>query len=344
MSQKKFSLQLFKKLENNGSFAFCPTSIYNTLLMVYLGSSGDTSKEMKKLLSYYDKKEFKKEFKKISAFDNNGSLSQHNSIYVEASMELKEQFTKLVKGFGVIVMNLNFSKNAEKERVRINSDVLKNTKDQVSNLLPPGSISGSTKVVLVNAIYFKGKWKNSFDPKSSWYNRFTTIDEENLRVKMMTIRDEEHMYGEDKYKKWVTLPYQDEDFVMHIIIPKADDFFTEMDNPESKFSLNKTEKTELTELSIPKFKLEKPLELKEILSNLGMKKAFTEDADFSIMSSANLSIDEVHHKTVIYVDEKGTVAAAATAAVMYESNFILKKKVLSKGERILYVINHLFLS
>jgi serpin B len=135
----------------------------------------------------------------------------------------------------------------------------------------------------------------------------------------MNSRDEKYLYGKDKVKVWVTLPYTDEDFVMHIILPKSEDevVIKSLEN----YNLNETKKTKLGILSIPKFKINTSVKLKEYMKSLGLKDAFTFEANFKNMTNQEIKISEIFHQSTMELDEKGTVATGSTAVVMVTSIF-----------------------
>ena len=172
-------------------------------------------------------------------------------------------------------------------------------------------------MILLNAIYFKGEWKNKFNEKSTtkkaFYNKGTEIKEIDTMVKLSSFS-----YYEDDKIQAIELPYEEDNMTALIILPREDidinKYIISLDtNQDDLNALIKKLRYVKVNLELPKFELEFSTSLKDILIDMGMETAFTNNVDFSgLREEGNLKIDDVMHKTYLKVDEEGTEAAAIT--------------------------------
>ncbi|XP_027583672.1 serpin B6-like isoform X2 [Pipra filicauda] len=216
----------------------------------------------------------------------------------------------------------------EDSRKRINGWVEERTEGKIQNLLAEGVLDSLTRLVLVNAIYFKGNWEKQFNKERTAERPFQINKNETKPVQMMFKKDRFNMtYIGDLQTKILELPYVGNELSMIILLPDAiQDGSTGLERLERELTYEKLidwinpEMMDSTEVrvSLPRFKLEENYDLKPILSCMGMPDAFDlGKADFSGMSSGNeLVLSEVVHKSFVEVNEEGTEAAAATAAIM----------------------------
>ena len=182
-------------------------------------------------------------------------------------------------------------------------------------MIPSGVLNHLTKLVIVNAIYFKGEWVHAFDSTRTSNAPFYT-SEARIDVSMMTMK-ETFKYAEDDDIQIVQLPYKGNDLSMYIFLPNARDSFEHINHISSLKNLESFRfKSQELNLSLPKFKMSSEFELSSILKDMGMSMAFSSNADFSGISDEQVFLSSVIHKAVVSVDEKGTEAAAATAASM----------------------------
>ncbi|XP_048363081.1 serpin B6-like isoform X1 [Sphaerodactylus townsendi] len=256
-------------------------------------------------------------------------LKLANRLYGEASYDFLATFTDACEKFyHASLERCNFVKEPEGSRKHINTWVEETTAGKIKNLLPEGIIDSLTRLVLVNAIYFKGNWANQFLQDRTVERSFKINKNESKPVQMMYKKAKFNMtYISDYQTKILELPYVENELSMIILLPdEIQDNSTGLEKLEREITYEKLvdwtnpEMMDITEveLSLPKFKLEEKYDLKPVLSSMGMAEAFHQGkADFSGMSSGNdLVLSEVVHKSFIEVNEEGTEAAAATAAVM----------------------------
>ncbi|XP_054841822.1 uncharacterized protein LOC129333908 [Eublepharis macularius] len=252
-----------------------------------------------------------------------------NRLYGEATYEFLSTFTDACEKFyHAGLERLNFAEKAEDSRRHINSWVEEKTACKIKNLLTEGIINSLTRLVLVNAIYFKGNWADQFLQDRTMERPFKINKNETRPVQMMHKKAKFNLtYIADYQTQILELPYVDKELSMIILLPdEIQDNSTGLEKLEREITYEKLmdwispEMMDLTqvELSLPKFKLEEKYDLKPVLSSMGMTEAFDmRKANFTRMSSGNdLFLSEVVHKSFIEVNEEGTEAAAATAAIM----------------------------
>ena len=356
-SELEFSSNMFRSITSaskNQNVIFSPFSIFMALSMASVGAAELTLSEMLKGLSVkcntqqfeewkeVEMKPFMSNVMKKIVLDNTKELSLANRLFVSKRSELQERFQTFTKeAFDTQVQLCNFEEDPQGEANNINLWVESVTNNLVKNLIK--ELTVDTKVVIVNAIYFLGNWKEQFSKELTLENQpFYQMNNVTSKANMMNKRKVKTQYGSDDLYKWVTLPYSNQEFSMTFFLPHDQTTITE--DSESNFNewlvgkLNKganfpTQKEELTLLAIPKFNAEFDIELKDILKQepFSMESAFSDRANFSQLSKTDdLKIGNVIHKAVIKVTEEGTEAAAATAIVFKNKKKCVGKKTETK--------------
>ena len=270
-----------------------------------------------------------------------------NAVWSDRSMEILEPWRKTVSdiyGTGVI-QEADFLNQFEQERERINAWVEKKTEGQIKGLFPERSIKDSTRVVLANAIYFKGNWMEPFSEEDTNEEIFTLVSGEEVKVSLMRKNfdgsasyaafnadgslfktpkmvpykksDRPQTYSDKNGFSMVEMPYQGGNVSMVVIAPNDPSGLGALENQISASNLDQWIKSlehRKTHITLPKFKVNKSYRLDEVLSAMGMPTAFKRaKSDFSgISETEKIFIDVVFHKSFIEVNEKGTEAAAAT--------------------------------
>ncbi|XP_003474172.2 plasminogen activator inhibitor 2 [Cavia porcellus] len=264
----------------------------------------------------------------LSAPTGDYLLESVNKLFPEKSARFKEEYIELSKKYySTQPQKVDFQNCAEEARKEINSWVNTQTKGKIPNLLPEGSVDEMTKMVLVNAVYFKGKWKSPFEKKLNKLYPFRVNLTQQVPVQMMYLRKKLNIgYLQDLKAQILELPYKG-DVSMFLLLPDViAETSTGLELLESEINYDTfrkwTSKDTLAEddvdVYLPQFKLEERYELKSILRSMGMKDAFNEgQADFSEMSDGDgLFLSEVFHKATVEVNEEGTVAAAGSGATV----------------------------
>ena len=317
--ENKFAFDLMGKLINNDSnIFFSPYSLSSALAMTYNGANEKTKDQIENVMHFNDDvTKSNKFFLKSNTLYNSYSsipefkLNIANAIWISNSIKLKCKFSKSMrKYFGAELYN-------EINTDKINSWADKNTNNMIKEIVSDRDIA-QAKLVLTNAIYFYGEWVHKFDTTKTKEENFTTANNEVIKVPMMHQTDK-ILYYDNREFKMLRLPYEGEKIEMTLLLPqegytinsilknmnikKFDDYYKMAQVRKLKFAL-------------PKFKIETTYKLRDILMDMGMSLAFTPDADFSLITKEGLFIDEVIHKAVIDISEKGTEAAAVSAVVM----------------------------
>ncbi|XP_068956315.1 plasminogen activator inhibitor 2 isoform X2 [Petaurus breviceps papuanus] len=271
-------------------------------------------------------------FKALSAAINQPSddylLESANKLFGEKSSIFKEEYLRHCKEYySAEPQPVNFREDANEARKEINSWVDAQTKGKIPDLLPEGSVNSDTRLVLVNAVYFKGKWKTPFQNKAKRPQPFRVTLTERKPVEMMYLQAKLHIgYIKELKSQILELPYAG-GVSMFILLPdEIADSSTGLELLEKEITYKKlnewiekaTMESNDIHVFLPKFKLEKNYELKSILQSMGMKDAFNiSEANFSGMSERNdLFLSQVFHQASVEVNEEGTEAAAGTGGVM----------------------------
>ncbi|XP_058482372.1 leukocyte elastase inhibitor-like isoform X1 [Solea solea] len=280
------------------------------------------------------------------------NLSVANRLYGEQTFQFLEGFlagTK--KHYNAELESLDFNSNAEEARVKINSWVEKKTQDKIKDLLASGVVDSATVLVLVNAIYFKGNWDQQFEEDSTIDADFRLNKNDTKPVKMMRQKSKFSFATIPEANcKILEMPYEGKDLSMFIILPNdIEDDTTGLEKLEKELTYEKfvewthpdlMGQTEI-EVRLPRFKMEETYDMNDVLKSMGIVDAFDlTKSDFSGMSPAtNLVLSKVVHKAFLEVNEEGTEAAAATAAVISE-RFIMIPEVFIADHPFLFFILH----
>lgn len=311
----------FSKEDTDKNVFFSPISISMALSMVYQGADTTTRDAIAKVLNYggMSTEEINQSYMDhLSYFKKlypQVELNVANSIWVNEGFKVDESF--LAKNKEVFNSQNSFLDFSNPDACNImNKWISDATKGKIDKMINP-PIDPEIIMYLMNAIYFNGSWTDQFDEGQTRESTFTNIKGENKLVQMMNKTDS-FKYGQGPGYKAVELPYGSGSVSMYCILPETDvnDFVADFDNNMWSGIKSKLSTTSKVQLSIPRFKIEyEPKDLKGKLSELGMGEAFLRGADFSGIGD-DLWIDDVKHKAVIDVNEKGTEAAAVTVIGM----------------------------
>ncbi|NOR44451.1 MAG: serpin family protein [Candidatus Delongbacteria bacterium] len=328
-SNNEFMMKMYNKLildKKNDNIFFSPFSISSALAMTFAGSDGNTEVQMANALEFSSNTDiFHKDFStvtnRINEIGKKGKvqLSIANSLWMQKGYTFLDEFTKIGKEYyNAEIENLNFAES-DKSRKIINQWVEDKTNNKIKDLIPKGILDALTRLVLTNAVYFKGEWKEQFKKTRTQEKTFHTFKGKDVPAKMMYNKARYGYYENDKFQ-FLEMPYKGDDVSMFVFLPKdkkgLPDIEKIMDMELINTSIKEIVKKDV-KVYFPKFKLGLSYELSKLMKNLGMNDAFSKKADFSKMTgNKELYISAIIHKTFIEVDEKGTEAAAATAVVM----------------------------
>jgi len=324
----QFAVDLYSRLaETDGNLFFSPSSISTALAMTYAGAQARTRTQMQEVLRFpFEGEPLHRCFGALRQQMNQGrkaayKLSVANRLWGQDDFKFRETFLKVTGDFyGAELAKVDFRRNADGVRKTINDWVAKRTEQKIQNLLGPGVVDALTRLILTNAIYFKGDWARAFEKKATRNEPFFIATDTSIDVPMMH-QSETFRYTEDDTVQAIEMPYKGEELSMTVLLPKERDGLPAL---EQSLSADRVRQWldgmyfRTVDVYIPKFKLEATFSLAETLKAMGMTDAFDARlADFSGMAdNESLFISAVIHKAYVDVNEEGTEAAAATAVVM----------------------------
>jgi len=349
-SNNVFAFKLFAAItKSDRNLFFSPFSISSALAMTYAGARNETEKQMSKALNFsLDQPKFHLVFKSLIKgieSDNTDGLQLNiaNSLWAQKDYSFSHSFLDIVKSdYNSELQKVDFITQTEQTRKVINAWTEGKTNNKIKDLIPFGALGGGTELVLVNAIYFHGKWVKQFDEKLTRENTFNTVNGTE-QTKFMNAEDT-FSYSENEYAGIIEIPYKENKVSMLIFLPKQNgirDLERRFDVSFYNDAIGSLVKQDVV-LSLPKFKTTSTYNLNSVLSKMGMPIAFTTAADFSGMTGKpDLQIDKVLHKAFIDVAEDGTEAAAATVVIAIAVNALAKepeKTVFNADHPFIYII------
>ena len=348
----RFACALFAELSqvNSGNLFFSPASISTALAMTLAGARGETAKEMKQALRLTQEgQQLHESFHHLLTETRTGGaeLNVANQLWGQADYQFLTPFLDTVREYyGGGLQSVDFQGNPGDVAAQINQWVSQETRGKITEVASPLSFNELTRLVLVNAIYFKGTWEEEFDPELTRDEPFHISAEQQTPVPMMH-QTNTFGYYENELVQVLELPYRQQnsiiqpveaedgsfhmvaqeipgggsDFSMCIILPREQGAMQTVEADLNSETLNQWLNTNHREVivSMPRFQMRQDFELNAPLQALGMQQAFNlKVADFSGMTDdpEGLFIGSVLHKTFVDVNETGTEAAAVTAGVI----------------------------
>jgi serpin B len=317
-----FAFDLLKQIakeQPRENIFISPFSVSAALQMVGNGAAGETKKEMQRVLKTdgLESSELNEAIKRLNQSFNSQSdvtLNLANGIWFQKEFHLKQGFVSHSKYFfGVEPAGIDFS--SPKSARIINDWAVEKTRGKIKDLVqfpfPP-----LTRLVLANAIYFKGKWAKPFEKSETKPRPFYLTSGEMKQTPMMR-QSRKFSYQEAEGFQAVRLAYLGERYQMYVFLPTTNStlqkLLADFDGQSWTNSILPRFSNRKGALVLPKFKVQYEVKLNEALEHLGMKRAFDRDtADFSAMADAAISVDEVKQKSFVEINEEGTEAAAVT--------------------------------
>ena len=324
----EFALDLYAQLKNaDGNLFFSPYSISTCLAMTYAGARGDTAAQMARTLHFDTNEvqladsfgELQKELS-VGQEKNGIELDVANGLWGQKDHPFLPAFVDVAKqSYGANLKLVDFRTNSESARIEINDWVSNKTQGKITNLIQPGVLDQKARLVLINAIYFKGQWAREFDKNNSAKAPFLVSPTQKPEVPLMHL-EAGFRYAEDDGLQLLELPYAGGDLAMVVLLPRETYGLKGLEERLTEQSLDRwlaRAFEQKVNVSMPKFKVIAQFSLAKPLAAMGMTDAFSRRADFSGMDGQrDLFISAVVHKAFVEVNESGTVAAAATGVVM----------------------------
>ncbi len=345
-----FALQIYGKLKEGKGNLFCsPYGISSVMAMAYAGAGGNTKAQMEQVLRLSpngdnvhaayrritdslvpkgdvgsDGSKFVITLRRVK----DGWLSESkapgyeldiiNSTWVMKGMDVSKDYRNLMETYYQAPLEeADFRNDLQSTRRSINSWFEKQSRGRFKEVIAPGEIDSLTRLVLANAIYFKGKWESRFLERKTKEAPFTLLDGTKIKVPTMA-QSHDFDYMETGGFKALRLPYKDSALSMIIFLPNTHDGLSEMEESLSidklEECLKKMNKHHEVVIELPRFKMDSKLDLAKVLQSMGMKDAFSlAQADFSgIDGKKDLYLGKVKQDAMMDVNEEGTEAVAAT--------------------------------
>jgi serpin B len=323
-----FAVALYGQLrKQDGNLFFSPESISTAFAMAYAGARDTTASEMARTLHFTLPSDrlhpaMGELLKNLNAAHDGYQLHVADALWAERDYAFLDDFLKLTTSdYGAGFNRVDFKGAPEAVRSTINQWVEQKTENKIKDLLPPGSVSSTTKLVLTNAIYFKGDWQMQFDKASTQGEDFHLSQAQTIKAPLM------HQQGRFSYFSGGTfqaldIPYKSRELSMIVFLPNDADGLAVLEQSFTAANAQKwigqLQPVSKVVLTLPKFKMAQQFELGSALSAMGMSLAFNRNAaDFSGMTGKrDLWISAAIHKAFVDVNEEGTEAAAATGIGM----------------------------
>ncbi|MEW6404197.1 MAG: serpin family protein [Chloroflexota bacterium] len=352
-----FALDIYQSLRpSDGNLILSPYSISIALAMTYAGARGETESQMADVLHFDQGQDathsaFNALDLELAQRGESGSdrdqepmqLNIANAVWAEQTFPfLQDYLDTIAVNYGAGIRLADFITQSDPTRKEINSWVSDQTKDKINNLLPDGSLNPDTRMVLVNAIYFKADWLDQFEADDTQEAPFHLLDGSQVTVDMMSQSMHGFPYAKGDGYQAVELAYAGESAAIDIIVPdegRLEEFEASFDQAVFKGIIGEMQPVSLT-LGLPKFEFTKDFNLSDTLTVMGMSDAFDRGlADFSGMSiKEDLFISDVIHKAFVAVDEEGTEAAAATAVIMELAGAAMSDVTLTIDRPFIFII------
>lgn len=313
----------------DSNVVFSPLSIASVFAMLSVGARGETLTELRHSLAFSGEDEawhasqgallgtLAALNREASDYQNALSLRVVNDLWLQQGFDVRPKFLDILeRHYHSHPQSLNFATDPEAARRHINAKIASDTSALIPELLPQGSIGGDARLVLTNALYFKSGWESSFNEGATRPEVFHAIDGSSAEVPMMRMT-ERFAYARGDDWQAIRLPYEGGALEMLVLMPAAGQFrqiAATLDAQRLDSMLQDQQRTRI-QLSFPRFSLRTSLPLVPVLQRAGLRRIFTDAAELQGIGD-NLFVSAALHEAVINVDENGTEAAAATAAVI----------------------------
>jgi serpin B len=346
-SSNKFATDLYQKIAavKDGNVIMSPLSIQSATSLAYFGTSGKTEQDMKSAMHYdsLSKTQIADSFADLQEkVKGTTGLKIANKIFVKNGFTVKPTFNEVAtKSFESKTESVDFAQSQKAAKI-INDWVESKTNNKIKDLIKSSSLDSDTRMILVNAIYFKGAWVHQFDKKATRKSPFFLDEQKSVDTDFMFIK-KYFRYGvfPELDATVLELPYKDTDITLLIILPNSKTGLSSLEARLNQIDLNEISSklfSRQVHVYLPKFKIEYEVNLNNILMELGMGRMFSDNAEFTelLETSERLKVSKAVHKAFIEVNEEGAEAAAATALQIMRLSAI-------RGPRTNFEANHPFL-
>jgi serpin B len=346
-SQTAFAIELYRKLsESEGNLFLSPFSIASVMTMTAGGARGETAEQMAAVLH------LPRDFAGAHEAPGRASdalnraqgieLSTANALWLQKGLNIERGFRSIVeKNYRAGLKDADFRASPEAARNAVNKWVEDETREKIRELIPEGAMDASTRLVLANAIYFKGQWARQFKTRDTRPAAFKLIGGEEVQAPFM-FQKQRFPYKAGENYQTLELPYNGNEFSMLIVLPNETNGIQSIEetlSQESARAWSEGMREIEVEVYLPKFTMTSQFSLAATLAAMGMPLAFSDRADFTgITKEEPLMISGVFHKAFVDVNEEGTEAAAATGAVVSVTSAMPQQPVFRADHPFLFFI------
>lgn len=322
-----FAFDLYGQLRlEAGNLFFSPASISTAFALAFAGAQGETARQMATTLHFTLPQDqlhpaMGALLAGLNAAHPGYQLHVADGLWAQKDERFLADFLRITSAdYQAGFHPADFKTQPDAERASINEWVEEQTANRIKDLLPPGSVRADTRLVLANAIYFKGDWETPFQKSATQSEGFHLSVAQTVKAPLMH-RTGSFNYFDSPGFQILEIPYKSDELSMIVILPSEADGLAALEKSLTAsgaqnwlYQLQLQPKVILT---LPRFTMTRQLELSGALSALGMRQAFGNSADFSAMNGKrDLFISAAIHKAFVDVNEEGTEAAAATGVVV----------------------------
>jgi len=319
-----FAINLYKNVsskDDTKNQALSPLSIALGLALLESGADGNTRDQIKQVLLeasagredvlnvYVNLQE------QLKINEDKTQLNIANGLFQDKDLTLKDDYKALIKNcFKSEVDQVDFQNQLEQTRQKVNQFISQKTQQKIPELFKQGDLTTDDRLVLANALYFKASWQRSFNKGSTKQDTFYRTGQTEQTVQFMQEKATLRHAADDDVSA-LELPYDNQDLSMLIVLPNARDGMRDLEQKltgqQLRDIVSRLEQKSVN-VQLPKFQVRSHVDLKQMLTKMGLQSLFSQSADFSRMSETPLKIDSGVHEAYISVDENGTEGAAAT--------------------------------
>ncbi len=351
-----FARALFANVASReGNVVVSPTSVESCMLMALVGARGKTADQIVQVL-HVAGDQLADPGRLLDRSLSLADRSPHtknpttdlviaNSAWIQQGFPIRDAYRQLLETSARARFELvDFSKTTQTAGA-INGWVDAKTRHKIKELISPSALDSSTRMVLANAIYFKGQWSKPFNKQATRNQPFLRPGAPDVSVPLMHLDSRLRYFETDRYQV-VELPYTQDGISMVVWLPRRPEDMAQMEREIAAASLSRSLAklgSTSVDLFFPKFKIDANISLGATLGALGMKDAFTPSADFSGITDEPLWISAVVHQALVEVDEEGTEAAAATGVIAVTSAALpgrAEKKIFRADHPFVFAIRH----
>jgi serpin B len=323
----RFALSLYTRLRGGpGNLLFSPYSISTAVAMTSAGARGKTLEQMEAVLGLPRQDQLHPALAylgwQLTQKQRGVELHTANALWVQQELRFRPEFLGLMRTHHRTGLQLaDFVFDAEQARQAVNAWAAKQTNDRIQGLIPPGVLDSSTRLLLANAVHFKGRWQKRFRKEDTAPGNFTLADGKTGVPLPMMRQKAEFAYLQEGNLQALELPYVGGSFGMMIVLPARADGLPELERsltPQNLARWLSALRPRAVHVGMPRFQMAHSVDLRSALFHMGMSLAFGPGADFTGMDGGKegLFLSAAVHKAAIEVHEEGTEAAAATGVAV----------------------------